>query len=89
MTSSKKLSIYGFIGAGARVVGRNIFLEGNTFYPRHDVDISRIVGDFVWGVALDYRAFHMSYMVFDRSQEFKTQQDGFMNYGSITIGVSF
>ncbi len=97
------ISIYGFVGVGGRVVGRNIFLEGNSFakhrtYRTSDLtldsalnssfDVERVIGEFIWGVALDYKCFHIGYSVIHRSKEFSTQ-DGFLTYGSIMLGVSF
>ena len=88
-TNSSSFSFYGFAGAGARVVGRNIFLQGNTFAPHfatpHSIDVLPIVGEFVWGLALEYRRFFCSYAVVHRSKEFATQ-DGFVSFAGITLG---
>lgn len=88
-TNSSSFSFYGFAGAGVRVVGRNIFLQGNTFAPHfatpHSIDVLPIVGEFVWGLALEYRRFFCSYAVVHRSKEFATQ-DGFVSFAGITLG---
>ncbi len=81
-------SLYAFVGAGGRIVGRNMFLQGNLFAPRTELELIRGVGEFIWGVALDYKYFHLAYNVVHRSKEFRTQ-DGFMTYGVISLGASF
>lgn len=82
-------SIYGFVGAGARVVGRNIFLQGSTFAPHfassHSISINPFMLEFVWGVAVQYKRFEIVYSAVHRSKEFATQ-DGFHNFGLISLG---
>lgn len=82
-------SIYGFVGAGVRVVGRNIFLQGSTFAPHfvssHSISINPFMLEFVWGVAVQYKRFEIVYSAVHRSKEFATQ-DGFHNFGLISLG---
>lgn len=84
-------SIYGFFGAGARFVGRNMFLQGNIFAPHYaiptSIEIQHIIGEFSWGVGLEYKRFLLTYSVTHRTREFTTQ-DMISHYGAITIGVS-
>ena len=49
-----KLGWYLFAGFECRLVGRNIFLDGNTFSDSHSMDKRYLVGDFQTGVALTY-----------------------------------
>lgn len=49
-----KFGWYLFAGFECRLVGRNIFLDGNTFSDSHSVDKRYLVGDFQTGVALTY-----------------------------------
>lgn len=82
-------SIYGFVGAGMRVVGRNMFLQGNTFAPHfasnHSIRIKPFVCEFVWGISLRYKRFEIVYSVVHRSREFATQDD-FHSFGLISLG---
>lgn len=88
-TNTSSFSFYGFAGAGVRAVGRNIFLQGNTFTPHfatpHNIDMLPVVGEFIWGLTLEYRRFFCSYAVVHRSKEFATQ-DGFASFAGITLG---
>ena len=45
-------SIYLFTGVDGKVVGRNIFLDGNTFSDSHSVDKETFVGDWVAGSSI-------------------------------------
>lgn len=85
-------SIYGFVGAGARFVGRNMFVQGNTFAPHyatpHNLALQRVVGEFAWGLGMEYKRFVINYSVVHRTREFATQ-DALHTYGSVMLGVGF
>lgn len=81
-------SIEAFAGLGVRAVVRNIFLQGNSFAPRKDIDINHGVGEFIFGVALNYKRFFLSYSAITRTKEF-LKQDAPTIFGSILLGVSF
>lgn len=87
---SRSFCLYGFAGAGVRAVGRNIFLQGNTFAPHFAVEktiaIMPFMAEFIWGGVLEYRRFMLTLSVVHRSKEFATQ-DGFHNFGLISLGV--
>lgn len=87
---SRSFCLYGFVGAGVRAVGRNIFLQGNTFAPHFAVEktivIMPFMAEFIWGGVLEYRRFMLTLSVVHRSKEFATQ-DGFHNFGLISLGV--
>lgn len=89
-TNSSGFSLYGFAGAGARVVGRNMFLQGNSFAPHfatpHAINMQPVIGEFVWGGVLEWGRFFGSYVVVHRSREFATQ-DGFASFAGITLGA--
>ena len=53
---SRELGIYGFAAVGGRLIGRDIFLDGNTFSDSHDVDKHPLVGDVVIGASIVYGA---------------------------------
>lgn len=85
-------SIYGFVGAGARFVGRNMFVQGNTFAPHyatpHNLALQRVMGEFAWGLGMEYKRFVINYSVVHRTREFATQ-DALHTYGSVMLGVGF
>lgn len=60
----EKWSAYGYVGSNLRVVGRNIFYDGNTFTDSHSVGAEPIVGELTaggvtqiygWEVGLHYK----------------------------------
>lgn len=75
---------YGFAGYEGRVVGWNLFLDGNTFRDSPSVPSNPLVGEFRAGVALEWNAFRLAYTHIVRSLEFRGQ-DGFDAYGSIAL----
>lgn len=80
---------YLFASAEARVVGYNIFLQGNAFRNGVDgVEPNRIVGDFQAGLALQLRRAELSYTHVLRSEEFDGQ-DGFGSFGSVNLRFRF
>lgn len=64
---------YFFVGGEARLVGRNIFLDGNTFRASHEVDKKSLVLDAQYGLVLTYRVFKFAITNIIRSQEFAGQ----------------
>ncbi|MDX1951100.1 MAG: lipid A deacylase LpxR family protein [Verrucomicrobiota bacterium] len=66
-------SFYGFLGADGRVVGRNLFLDGNTFESSHSVDRELLVADFRVGGAVRYKGVEGVVSLVKRTREFKAQ----------------
>ncbi|MCB9982205.1 MAG: lipid A deacylase LpxR family protein [Rhodospirillales bacterium] len=81
-------SWYLFAGLDGRLVGRNIFLDGNTFSDSHSVDKKYLVGDASAGVAFTLGDYRLSYAINTRSKEFD-DQDGNSVYGSMTLSTRF
>ncbi len=81
-------SWYLFAGLEGRVVGRNIFLDGNSFTDSHSVDKEYLVGDANAGLALTYGKTRVSFTAVYRTKEFETQEkpDAF---GAVSIGYRF
>ena len=79
---------YLFSGVTGRLVGRDIFLDGNTFEDSHSVDRKLLVGDAFTGVSALYGGFKMSYAQVWRSKEFDGQDDA-SSFGSVTLSYSF
>ena len=79
---------YLFAGAEARLVGRNIFLDGNTFRDSRSVDKIPLVGDFQIGIAITFWRARLSYTQVYRTKEFRGQA-GFTEFGSAALTVRF
>ncbi len=79
---------YLFAGAEARLVGRNIFIEGNTFKDGPGVDPERLIGDLQAGIALQYNRVELTYTHVLRSPELKGQ-DHFTQFGSVNLSFKF
>lgn len=86
--AGRGFGVYGFAGFGGRLVGRNIFLDGNTFEDSHDVDSKWAVGDLIVGASVIYGNGKLSYAQVFRTREFDGQ-DNRHNFGSISLSLSF
>ena len=90
---SDDFTFYGFIGAGLRAVGRNIYIQGNSWEsPRHTLIPFVYYGEA--GIALAYKYFKISYTFTYKSEEFKEQlsKGGVLNgdiYGNISLSFAF
>ncbi len=77
-----------FLSADGRLVGRDIFLDGNTFEDSHSVDKEPLVGDIALGINFISGRWKFSYAQVWRSKEFKTQAHSH-EYGSVTLSYTF
>ena len=84
--ASKRLSGYLFLGAEARFVLRDMFLDGNTFRSSHSVEKHWLVADFQAGAALLSRGVRLAYTYVVRTEEFDLQ-DGHDAFGTFTLSV--
>ena len=84
----KKLGAYLFVGVDGRLVGRNIFLDGNTFEDSHSVDKERLVGDLSVGTGMIFGNFELIYSRNFRSKEFKGQ-DECNGFGTLVLSWDF
>jgi len=80
----KGLGWYLFAGADGRAVGRNIFLDGNTWKDSHSVDKHVLVGGLQAGVAITLDLVRISYTHNFRSKEFEGQRHP-NNFGVVTL----
>ncbi len=87
-TDRSSFSAYLFAAVSGRIVGRDIFLDGNTFSDSHSVDKKHLVGDALIGVSLLSGRFKLSYAQVYRSKEFDQQRDS-SNFGSISLAYSY
>lgn len=79
---------YVFAGAGGRVVGRDITLNGNTWRDSPSVAPRPLVGEVEAGLAVFWRGVRLSYTHVWRSKEFVSQPRPFV-FGSIALSVAF
>lgn len=83
--------IYGlhvFVSVDARVVARDIFLDGNTYKSSLDVDKEHEVADISAGISFLSGRWKVSYASVIRTREFK-QQPHHHKYGSLSLSYSF
>lgn len=73
--SIEDMGFYVFAGAEQRLIGRNIFLDGNTFHDSHSVDKRYFVRDYQLGAAFLIRRVTAAYSLVYRSKEFKGQRE--------------
>jgi hypothetical protein len=71
-----------------RAMGRNIFLDGNTFSDSHSVDSNVFVADLSAGIAINYHNTKLSYALVYRTKEFKQQEDGQL-FGTVSLNWTF
>ncbi len=81
-------SWYLFAGAEGRAVGRNIFLDGNTFADSHRVDKKHFVADLNTGIAFTYQRVRLSYTLTYRTEEFHGQDRGDL-FGSLSLSYRY
>jgi lipid A 3-O-deacylase len=68
-----KWAAYVFAGADGRAVGRNIFLDGNTFKESPSIEKETFVGDFRVGGAVRYKGVEAVVSLVERTREFVLQ----------------
>ena len=85
---AKQLSVYVFASAEGKAVGRDIFLDGNTFAESHRVDKNSFVGEVELGFGVRYRDYRLTYAQVMRTREFKTQTSD-QQFGAVNLSVSF
>ncbi len=77
-----------FLATDAKLVLRDITLDGNTFRDSHSVEKTAVVGEAALGVAMTYGAWKLSLARYFRSREFDGQ-DTRPSYGSFTVSRAF
>jgi lipid A 3-O-deacylase len=79
---------YIFAGVDGRAIGRNLFLDGNSFEQSRSVDKLNLVGDLEMGAAVTFRAFELSFTHVIRSREYATQKAA-DQFGAVNLSVRF
>ncbi|MDU7693675.1 MAG: lipid A deacylase LpxR family protein [Helicobacter sp.] len=85
---SEDLSLYAFFNSRYMYVARNIFIEGNSFNPKHFLSLNRFVITPTIGFNASYRFMRFYYAWTFVPREFQEQRK-FGNYGSIGLDLSF
>ncbi len=75
---------YGFAGFYARLVARDLFLDGNTFRDSARVDHTWVVGDLQAGLVVQRGPAALAYTYVVRSPEYETQDDP-QQFGAFTV----
>ncbi len=79
--------LHAFFSMDARLVARDIFLDGNTFRDSHSVDKESAVADFSLGFSFLTGRWKVSFAHVFRTREFK-QQPHHHKYGSLSLSYS-
>jgi hypothetical protein len=79
---------YVFAGVDGRAIGRDIFLDGNTWRDSRHVDKRILVGDLQAGVAVLWKGMRFSYTQVWRTEEFYGQ-NGTQSFGSLSVSFRF
>ncbi len=85
---SEEFGGYLFTTVGGRAVGRNIFLDGNSFTDGYGVDKEILVGSLQVGAAFTYGDTRFSYTQVFVSKEYETQREPSM-FGAFTLSHRF
>ncbi|MDO4643447.1 MAG: lipid A deacylase LpxR family protein [Cardiobacteriaceae bacterium] len=78
-----------FLGYDARLMARNIFLDGNTWKESHRVNKEPFVQDFALGAAYNHKDFRISYTANWRSREFESPLAKSSSFGAISVSYRF
>lgn len=83
-----RLGVYLFAGLDGRAVGRNIFLDGNTWRDSRSVDKELFVGDAQVGLAVTYGTARLAYTHVFRTPEYEGQEDA-DEFGAVSLSFRF
>lgn len=85
----KSFSFFVFGAADGRAVGRDIFLDGNTFKDSPSVDKKAFVADLSYGIGLIAGRWQVTFTQALRTREFKQQEEKYNEFGSVTLSMAF
>lgn len=77
-----------FVGLQARAVGRNVFLDGNTFQDSASVERRPLVGDLQAGFTVSAGDWRLAYTYVTRTEEFETQPTQ-QDFGALALSWRF
>lgn len=81
-------AFYVFMGAEARAVASNIFLDGGVFRSGQSVDRNVLTGEIYFGAVLFVNDWKLTYTQVFRTDEYSTQQGG-NSYGGFMLARQF
>ena len=84
----KKWGLHAFASFDIRLVGYDIFLDGNSFKNSHSVTKESVVADAAVGIAYIVGGGRLSYAQIFRTKEF-SGQDSSHSYGSLSFSYTF
>jgi len=79
---------YAWLGADARAVARNVFLDGNTWKSSPSVDRKPLGCDFEAGLAITWPRGRFGFTFVRRSKEFETQRNA-DRFGQLTLSLPY
>ena len=79
---------YLWAGADARLVARNLFIEGNTFHDGPGVERTPWGYDLQWGIAAVWPAMRVSFTLVQRGREFRGQPSP-DRFGQLAVSVPY
>lgn len=85
---TQELGGYLFTTIGERAVGRNIFLDGNTFSDSQNVDKKNFVSSLQVGATVTYGQTRLSYTQVIMTKEYDTQKHA-SAFGALTLSYRF
>ncbi len=88
VSTRRNWSFFVFGGVDGRAVGRDIFLDGNTFRDSASVDKKNFVGDAYYGFGVILGTWQLTYTEAVRTIEFRGQDDQ-SYFGSVTLSKTF
>jgi len=77
---------YLYLGTEGRLVGRDLFIEGNTFGGRDGVDLEHTIGEVFAGIVYTHDRVRLSYTHVWRSHEFAGQAAA-QDYGALSASL--
>lgn len=81
-------NLYLFAGADGRAIGRNLFLDGNSFMASRSVAKLPLVGDLQFGVAVSIARVRIAFTHVFRTKEYHTQP-GVDQFGAVSVSFRF
>ena len=88
-TPTRPFAWYVFAGGSGQAVGRDLFLDGNSFRSSPEVGHRVFVGEAELGVAVMFAGVRVTYVQVFQTPEFNRQRSGLFNFGSLSASVRF
>ena len=89
-TPNRPFAWYVFAGADGQLIGRDVFLDGNTF-RNHSPSVTKkpYLGELELGLAAMFYGVRLTYTQTWQSESFKGQKSGVFNFGSLALSARF